>query len=230
MLAEMIAEIFPESYDACGKKAIRPDLRRKGLRSTLPMGRYVSQPLTTRCESIDEVRRFLCRCKYVSDEEQFGREDYWQAPEHFEQTQKGDCDCFALWTWREFLQLGFDARFVLGRSGRYGTGHAWVQFSKDGREFLVEPMAAGFGSKLPRLSTLRYCPRLSVTWDGNRITYYSHERRDRVPALSELVAAIPEWLRFWGWCWVRVLGLLPLILYRRISSLVRMNRHRPKQA
>src|SRR5690349_14402192 len=122
-LSGMQAEIFPQAYDAHGRKVLRPDLRRRGLRSTAPMRRYVSQPLTVKCASLLEVRQFLCGCEYVSDQEQFGRRDYWQPPEEFERTKKGDCDCFALWTWRELLTLGLDARFVTGRAGRYGQGH-----------------------------------------------------------------------------------------------------------
>ena len=107
----MIAEVFPEAYDAVGRRTARPDLRRKGLRATAPMGRYVSQPLTVKCNSLSEIQEFLLTCKYVSDEAQFHKKDYWQPPDEFEKTKKGDCDCFALWTWREFLALGYDARF-----------------------------------------------------------------------------------------------------------------------
>lgn len=135
----MVAEVFPEAYDALGRKVLRPDWRRKGLRSTAPMGRYVGRPLTVKCESISDIRNYLCTCKYVPDQVQFQKPDYWQPPDEFEKIKKGDCDCFALWTWRELLDLGFDARFVTGRSGRYGEGHAWVQFVKDGRNFLVDP-------------------------------------------------------------------------------------------
>ncbi len=112
----MIAEIIPEAYDAFGKKTHRPDLRRKAIHPTLPMGRYVSQPLTVKCESIRDVCKFLSGCIPVSDKEQFGKDDYWQPPEDFERTKKGDCEDFALWTWRQFLALGYDARFIVGRA------------------------------------------------------------------------------------------------------------------
>jgi len=222
----MIAEVFPEVYDAHGRKTLRPDSRRKGLRSTSPMGRYVSQPLTVKCECILDIRRFLSSCKYVSDEEQFGKKDYWQAPEEFERTKKGDCDCFALWTWREFLALGFDARFVTGRSGRYGEGHAWVQFSKDGRDFLVEPLRARLGNTMPRLSTLQYSPRFSVAWDGTKLSFYSHEERRRDPPLIKLIALVPDWLIYWFWIWVMALVFLPFSLYRRMRSIFSSQRHR----
>jgi hypothetical protein len=214
----MIAEVFPEAYDARGRKSARPDWRRKGLRATAPMGRYVSHPLTVKCESISDIRTFLYTCKYVSDEVQFHKRDYWQPPDEFEKTKRGDCDCFALWTWREFLDLGFDARFVTGRSGRYGEGHAWVQFAKDGRHFLVDPTMARLGNTMPRLSTLRYQPRFSVAWDGKQLSYYSHEARKSTPPVLQLIALIPDWLIFWGSAWLMALVLLPSYLYRRIVS------------
>lgn len=135
------------------------------------MGRYVSQPLSVKCESIGDVRSFLVTCRGVSDMEQFGKEDYWQPPEHFEQVKKGDCEDFALWTWRQLLALGYDARVVFGRQGRYGTGHAWVTFAKDGKYFLVEPQYCRLGDTFPRLSTLQYHPKLSVEWDGSKISF-----------------------------------------------------------
>jgi hypothetical protein len=50
-----------------------------------------------------DVRNFLVGCTYVSDTELFGKRDYWQPPEDFEKRRKGDCEDFALWTWRQLL-------------------------------------------------------------------------------------------------------------------------------
>jgi hypothetical protein len=96
----MIAEAIPEAYDANGRQVSRPFERRRGFHSTFPFGRYVSQPLGIKCNTIGDVRRFLVNCRYVSDEEQFGKKDYWQPPEEFEKRKQGDCEDFALWTWR----------------------------------------------------------------------------------------------------------------------------------
>jgi transglutaminase superfamily protein len=182
----MIAEIIPEAYDAVGKKVFQPFERRQAPHPTFPMGRYLSQPLTVKCESIQDIRRFLTSWRAVPDEEQFGKLDYWQPPEHFEQTRKGDCEDFALWTWRQFLALGYDARFVGGPPGRYGIGHAWVTFESDGKHFLVEPQLVVMGETFPRLSTLNYHPKLSVSWDGEKIVLLPrrskvqlHHRPDR---------------------------------------------------
>src|SRR5215471_18430985 len=61
-----------------GRKVFRPDLRRKGLHPTFPMGRYLGQSLSVKCETIRDVRRFLSNCRGVSDKEQFGKDEYWQ--------------------------------------------------------------------------------------------------------------------------------------------------------
>lgn len=222
----MIAEIVPGAYDAFGRKTLRPDLRRKGIHPTFPMGRYVSQPLTVKCECIRDVREFLSRCRAVSDKEQFDKEDYWQPPEDFERTKKGDCDDFALWTWRQFLALGYDARFVAGQHGRYGMGHAWVEFFKDGKCFLVEPQLGGVVDKIPRLTTLRYRPRMSVAWNGTKISFYLHQDRQFNPNFAQMIPLVTEWLAFWGWFCLKTLPRLPLILYRRLRARLARNRGR----
>ena len=216
----MIAEIIAGAYDALGRKTFRPDLRRKGLNPTFPMGRYVGQPLTVKCESIQDVRRFLLTCRAVSDEEQFGKEDYWQPPEHFERTKRGDCEDFALWTWRQFLALGYDARFVVGRHGRYGIGHAWVEYFEHGKCFLVEPQMGIVSDKIPRLTTLRYHPTTSVAWDGTKISFYSHEDQKFDPRFSQLIRLVGEWLRFWLWFWLKTLLRFPVVVYRRLRPKV----------
>ena len=220
----MIAEIIPEAYDALGRKTVRPEWRRKGIHPTFPMGRYFSQPLTVKCECIRDIRMFLWGCKGVTDKELFGKDDYWQPPEEFEQRRKGDCDDFALWTWRQFLALGYDARFIGGRCGRYGIGHAWVEFFKDGKWFLVEPGLSWVGDKMPRLSTLRYHPKLSVAWDGSKVSFYSHEDRKYNPRLVRVIPLVTEWFCFWGWFWLKNLLRVPGAFYRTLKARLGPNR------
>jgi predicted transglutaminase-like cysteine proteinase len=192
----MIAEINKEIYDIEGKSIGAPSSRKrkKLFCGTFPMERYISQPLSVQYNSFKELRKFLNDCKYVSDEEQFGREDYWMPPEEFEERKKGDCDDFALWTWRQLLGMGYKSRYVLGRVGKYGEGHAWVTMKKDGKSYLVEPLMSYVGS-FPRLSVARYEPRGSVEWDRKRLHYFIHEKRSfKLPILKLIVFAI-EW--FW---------------------------------
>ena len=181
------------------------------------MGRYVSQPLTIQCKSLEEVRQFLCGCRAVSDKTLFGKEDYWQPPEEFEKRKAGDCEDFSLWTWRQLLAMGLDARVVFGRAGRYGIGHAWVMFFQDGKCFLVEPQARYLGLRFPRLSTLKYEPRFSVAWNGEVMKYYAHKNDpDFHLQWKLLISLIPEWTRIWGWVWLRVVMRFPYFVGRKL--------------
>ncbi len=211
----MIARIFPESYDVEGKSVFRPDLRRRGVKPTFPFGRFFSHPLKTNCASIADIRRFLSTCRGASDQNLFGKEDYWQPPDEFEARRKGDCEDFSLWTWRQLLAMGYDARFVMGECNRYGVGHAWVTFERDGRYFLVEPQLYFLGERMPTLSTLRYKPKFSVSWDGERAHWFQHEYLafildQRFPLM------VFEWARIWGGFWLRLIPRLPIFLLNRI--------------
>jgi Bacterial transglutaminase-like cysteine proteinase BTLCP len=193
----MIAEVFSKAYDVRGRAVFRPGKRRFGkFAPNAPMGRHITQPLSVACDNLEDVRRFLQTCRYVSDQIQFGRRDYWLPPEEFERLRRGDCEDFALWTWRQLLRLGYSARFVCGHGGRYGAGHAWVTFERGGRTFVVESLAARFGPTFPRLSTLGYRPRISVSWDGQVLRYFEHAQAGQV-SFSDVAPHIPEWVAFW---------------------------------
>jgi hypothetical protein len=166
--------------------------------------------LTVKCESIRDVRRFLAGCRAVSAQALFGKRDHWQPPEEFERLKKGGCVDFSLWTWRQLLSLGYEARFVGGSCGRYGIGHAWVEYFRDGRCFLVEPQLRMVGDRMPRLTTLSYKPRLSVAWDGETLKYFVHEGSTFSPGWRMLIPLVWEWLLFWLWFWLRVIPRLPL--------------------
>jgi len=101
-------------------------------------------------------------------------------PEEFEKTRRGDCDDFALWAWRQLLGLGYDARFVVGRAGRYSAGHAWVSYRVHHHIFIMEPLLARY-RKLARLETLRYRPSISVEVIGSQTKFFEHQMRLEPP-------------------------------------------------
>lgn len=199
----MIAEIIPQAYDAGGRQVSQP-LHKKGLHPTFPIGRYLSRQLSVCCGDLETLRQFLCKCRATSDEELFGKREYWQPPDEFEKRKAGDCEDFSLWTWRQLLMMGYDARVVFGRHGRYGEGHSWVLFFQDGKCFLLEPQARFLGLKLPRLSTLPYKPIFSIGWNGDAVRYYAHktDSKSRVPA-ELAIRLIPEWVDIWGRLWLK---------------------------
>jgi len=160
-----------------------------------------------------DVRRFLTECRGVSPVDLFGKYR-WQAPEDFERLKKGGCVDFSLWTWRQLLALGYDARFVGGKHGRYGVGHAWVEYFEDGKCFLVEPQLSRAGERIPRLSTARYQPEVSVAQEGERLLYFAHEQTEFVPGWRLLLPLVVEWLAFWTLFWVKMIPRLPRLLQR----------------
>ena len=214
----MIAETIPEVYDGIGRKVSKLSWNR-GACPTFPMGRYMSQPLAIKCQSIHDICQFLKGCRGVSDEDLFGKRDYWQPPEDFEKLKKGDCDDFALWTWRQFLSLGYDARVVFGRFGRFGTGHAWVEYFENNKCYLVEPQRRMLGESMPRLSTLVYTPQFSAAWDGEKLSYYAHKESQRSLNWVRFPGLFFEWVVIWGRFWLKLLPRSPRIarnLFRRL--------------
>jgi hypothetical protein len=45
-------------------------------------------------------------------------------------------------------------------------------FSRDGKAYLLEPLSSAVGLKLPRLSIIRYKPKFSISWDGEKVSYF----------------------------------------------------------
>jgi hypothetical protein len=101
--------------------------------------------------------------------------------------------------------MNYSARLVIGTAGRYGDGHAWVTFEKDGRTFLLEPLRWMIGLTMPRISTLRYHPKYSMSWNNDSVSYYSHEDRKLDATLRTIAPLAAEWAFLWGRFWLNVL-------------------------
>jgi transglutaminase superfamily protein len=139
----------------------------------------------------------------------------------FENTRKGDCEDFALWTWRQLLAIGYDARFVGGQCGRYGAGHAWVEFFEDGCCYLLEPQLWFLGQRMPRLNTLGYHPRLSVEWDGEKLSYFEHRDPSFRLSFLTLLDMLPEYLVIWGAFWLRSPVRVPRFIWHLLKRFFR---------
>ncbi len=217
--ASMLLPIIPEAYDFEGRTITRLS-KRHHVRPTYPLDRYLTQPLGVRCGSLADLRRFLSGCRYAEDPVVRGRKDYWAPPEEFERTREGDCDCFAKWTWRQLCEMGLDARVVVGRAGRHGEGHAWVQAALDGRPQLIEPQCSWSERPLPRLWIARYAPQVSVGARDGRAQLFEHERRSWEPPLRELPGLAAEIARFHAEVLARAatpIGKAALALLRRFT-------------
>lgn len=88
------------------------------------------------------------RLRYQLDNQQFqGREEVWLTTLQAWSRAKGDCEDHAILLADWLIEMGLDARVVLGKHRR--QGHAWVVVFKDGQEYLLE---ATLKKKLKRWS------------------------------------------------------------------------------
>lgn len=77
------------------------------------------------------------RMRYQLDSKQFqGREEVWLTTLQAWSRAKGDCEDHAILLADWLIEMGLDARVVLGKHRR--EGHAWVVVFKDGQEYLLE--------------------------------------------------------------------------------------------
>src|SRR5262249_44488391 len=138
-------------------------------------------------------------------------------------------DDFAFWTWRQFMDLGFDARVVFGHVGRYGIGHAWVHYMRDGKCHIVEPTRAYLGATFPRLSTVSYKPGYSVAWDGETLTYFAHQTRETQPSFALLLRLFPEYFVFWLSFWIRMIPRMHKVVWHLSKGFAKNFRWTPRR-
>jgi len=164
--------IFP-FYDFKGSLIVNEDeLPQMGFKPTFPMKTYLESYIVCYYKTLKALQEFLKECKYISDNEQFHRKDYWETPNEFESQKEGDCEDFALYTWRQLLHMGYEARFVVGKIGD-NKGHAWCTARIKNRNYIIEPLQA----KLPFMPTLfieKYQPSISVSFEYGRAIFYRH--------------------------------------------------------
>lgn len=75
------------------------------------------------------------RVRYVSDDE-IKPDDTWQTSLETYVDMHGDCEDHSILLADWMIDLGYDARVVVGTVK--GEGHAWVVLYKDGKEYLLE--------------------------------------------------------------------------------------------
>jgi len=167
------AKAISPFYDAQGILMKEADvLLKKGYKISYPLKAYLDCNVNYYFKNLKELQAFLATCSYVSDSDQYKIEDYWSTPNDFESKKKGDCEDFALYTWRQLLHMEYDARFVLGNVGK-DKGHAWCTAVIKGKNYIIEPLQ----SKLPFLPIFffeKYKPAISVSYEDNKLAYHQH--------------------------------------------------------
>lgn len=140
---------------------------------------YLSGECLVKAEAPNALRDWLLDCEYVRDAELYRRNDYWQHPAVFEQIRRGDCEDFALWTWRRLAEMGHKAELVAGRwrqaDGSW-TGHVWVTFEWKGRTLLFDPVIRDRSRMIRPLRSVQkvYLPEVSVDQALDRYAYWGY--------------------------------------------------------
>jgi Bacterial transglutaminase-like cysteine proteinase BTLCP len=149
--------------------ALRVPVAAFGPGSRRHFAHYFEGESGVRIESVDGIVEWLLTCEYVTDSRLFNESDRWQHPSSFEELRRGDCEDFALWTWRKLAELGIDSEFYVGRvllndEPHVHRQHAWVVFRVDDVDYLFEPAARDRGRMIRELSDAMngYVPHFAV--------------------------------------------------------------------
>jgi len=102
---------------------------------------YISGTSKIEINSIEELCDWLLGCRYIPDPIKKGVRDHWSHPDEFEYERSGDCEDYALWTWRKLKEMRYHAEFTVGKwvhaDGRIGT-HAWVILYRGNDTYVLE--------------------------------------------------------------------------------------------
>ncbi len=139
--------------------------------------------------------------------------------EEFEKRLQGDCDDFSIWAWRQLIEMGYETRFVVGRSGKNGEAHAWVTFLDKEKHFLLEPLL-NITKKIPQLSIIGYKPRFSCAWNGKNLSYFVHDDLPFKLTDFRLIKLSLEWVFVWSRFWVSKVVFLVLAIPKFIGFAV----------
>jgi predicted transglutaminase-like cysteine proteinase len=138
----------------------------------------------TRLDQLHTVNQFFNRWPYKSDEEAYGRSEYWASPTDF-MTHSGDCEDYAIAKYFALRQLGFDKdelRIVVLYDRIRNVGHA-VLAVYVGNDILILDSLSNFITTHTRYR--HYIPQYSM----NETTRWAHVDHSRAIPQTALRAA-----------------------------------------
>lgn len=130
-------------------------------------------------EQLQAVNRFLNDWRYKSDDQNYGRRDYWATPLEFLR-HSGDCEDYAIAKYVTLRQLGFtpeQLRVVVVRDAMRDIAHAVLAVYLDGEVYILDNLTKAV---LPQDRISHYVPYYSI----NETTRWAH-----VPSVDTLVSA-----------------------------------------
>lgn len=95
------------------------------------------QELAHELKTPESIAQYLWRhFSFENDRRQFGKTEYWQSPEEFLKTRKGDCEDFSILAHALLKTLGFRA-YILNVYGS-GFAHTVCVFEEGGRLSVID--------------------------------------------------------------------------------------------
>ena len=111
---------------------------------------------------------------YQFDQEQYGHkwQDIWQNSYQAYLFSYGDCEDHAILLADWLIEMGYDARVVIGRvpSG----GHAWVILFHEGKEYLLEATDKRRPRSLGDFKLAKYAPEYQPKYQFNRTRFWAY--------------------------------------------------------
>ncbi len=91
-------------------------------------------------DQVKAVNAFMNKAKYVTDQSNWGKRDYWATPGEF-MAKFGDCEDYAIAKFISLIKLGFnpdDLRVVAVKDLNLKVGHAVLVVFLDGKTYLLD--------------------------------------------------------------------------------------------
>ncbi|MCM8775786.1 MAG: transglutaminase-like cysteine peptidase [Candidatus Omnitrophica bacterium] len=93
--------------------------------------------LASQLETPEDIAHYVWQnFSFVTDREQFGREEYWQSPDELLESQKGDCEDFAVFA-HQILRYKHITSFVLNIYG-HQYAHTVCVFKENGKYSVID--------------------------------------------------------------------------------------------
>jgi len=118
------------------------DRARNSTISSARAARFLGRRPSDRMELIDHINRTTNhRIRYVEDQVQWGKADYWAGADATLRTGRGDCEDYAITKMQLLMANGFrpeDLTLTIARDMVHGTDHAVLVVRHEGRYLLLD--------------------------------------------------------------------------------------------
>ncbi|MEZ5826210.1 MAG: transglutaminase-like cysteine peptidase [Geminicoccaceae bacterium] len=158
-------------YEACGKDAGKCPTKGVMAWQALLKGLKGEEPRV----QVNKINRFVNQWRYRTDDDNFGKSDYWASPLEFIK-RSGDCEDYAITKYVSLRSVGFPAerlRMVVVQDTLRDLAHAVLAVYLDDETVILDNLT---NAVLPHDRIFQYVPYYSV----NETTRWAHVPPGRI--------------------------------------------------